>query len=326
MREHRIIPTSGSADASAESRASSIDERRVHLLATLEHGVESLVTAESFQAYLRMQAKFHAFSFSNVLLITAQRPDATLVNSYRRWQALGRQVRKGEQGIRIFVPYKRADIDPDTGDVLGRVTGFGVASVFEVAQTEGDPLPEPPSISEDTSSHGVARAVNRRLSRWLIDEGLLLESTEFPGNASGFYNPTKRQIVVRRSVGQDEDGQEYRLVDPLNVQKTKTLVHEAAHYVADHRGNIDRRDAETVAEGAAFVVMAHHGLDTAGYSFPYLATWARETQVFKRNLTAIQQTAATLIGAIDRTSEDGEARVDTVPDWADRKEVEQPNR
>ncbi len=77
--------------------------------------------------------------------------------------------------------------------------------------------------------------------------------------------------------------------------------------MADHRGTIDRRDAETVAEGAAFVVMAHHGLDTAGSSFPYLATWARDTAVLKRNLTAIQQTAATLIGAIDQTPHAGEA-------------------
>jgi len=301
MRENRISPGAMLPDADTVPRAPLPIDRRAELLATLEQGVEDLVTAEGFQAYLRMQARFHPYSFGNVLLIAAQRSDATLVNSYRRWQSLGRQVRKGEQGIRIFVPYRRTASDPETGEPIDRVTGFGLGTVFDVTQTDGAPLPTPPPISEDTSSHGVARAVNRRLSQWLIDEGLLLESKEFPGNASGFYNPTKRQIVIRRSVGCDEDGQEYQLVDPLNVQKTKTLVHEAAHYVADHRGGIDRRDAETVAEGAAFVVMAHHGLDTAGYSFPYLATWAQDTAVLKRNLTAIQQSAATLIGAIDQT-------------------------
>jgi antirestriction protein ArdC len=273
MREHHRRPVDASAFA-VESPSPSTNDRRAELLVTLEQGVERLVTANEFQAYLRMQARFHPYSFGNVLLIAAQRPDATLVNSYKRWQTLGRQVRKGEQGIRIFVPYRRTASDPETGEPTDRVTGFGVGSVFDVTQTDGEPLPTPPPISEDTSSHGIARAVNQRLSRWLIGEGLLLESKDFPGNAHGFYHPAKRQIVVRRSVGQDADGQEYRLVDPLNVQKTKTLVHEAAHYVADHRGSVDRRDAETVAEGAAFVVMAHHGLDTAGYSFPYLATWA----------------------------------------------------
>ena len=327
MRENRISPASACSDAATESRALSGDARRTQLLATLEQGVESLVTAESFQAYLRMQARFHAYSFGNVLLITSQRPEATLVNSYRRWQALGRQVRKGEAGIRIFVPYRRAAIDPETSDVVDRVTGFGVASVFDVAQTEGEPLPVPPAISEDISSSGVARAVNRHLAQWLIEEGVLLESKEFPGNAAGFYNPTKRQIVIRRSVGVDEDGQEYRLVDPLNVQKTKTLVHEAAHYVADHRGGVDRRDAETVAEGAAFVVMAHHGLDTSGYSFPYLATWARDITVLKRNLTAIQQTAATLIGAIEQTlPHQDEETGDPALDQTGRTEVARPHR
>jgi hypothetical protein len=298
MRENRIVPTSAVPTAERRPPDPAGGDRRAQLLATLEQGVTDVVTAEGFRAYLRLQARFHAYSFGNVLLIRSQRPDATLVNSYRRWQALGRQVRKGEKGVAIFVPYKRTETDPETGAPVETVTGFGLGTVFDVSQTDGDPLPAPPQISEDTSSSGIARDLNLRLSRWLIGEGLLLESKDFPGHASGFYHPTKRQIVIRRSVIAEEDGSEHPLVDPLNVQKTKTLVHEAAHYVADHRGAIDRRDAETVAEGAAFVVLAHHGLDTAGYSFPYLATWARDVPVLKRNLVAIQQTAATLIGAI----------------------------
>ena len=301
MRENRIIPASALPEADDATRGPVGNERRAQLIDALERGVAALVTAEGFQAYLRMQAKFHAYSFGNVLLIQSQKPDATLVNSYRRWQALGRQVRKGEKGIAIFVPHKRVETDPDTGEPAEIVTGFGLGTVFDVSQTDGDPLPAPPPIGEDTSSSGVAREVNLRLSRWLIDEGLRLESKDFPGNAGGFYHPTRRLIVVRRSVVADGDGGEQPLVDPLNVQKTKTLVHEAAHYVADHRGHVDRRDAETVAEGAAFVVLAHHGLDTGRYSFPYLATWARDVAVLKRNLAAVQQTANVLIGAIAGT-------------------------
>ena len=75
----------------------------------------------------------------------------------------------------------------------------------------------------------------------------------------------------------------------------------AAHYLADHRGQIDRRDAETVAEGAAFVVMAHHGFDTGGYSFPYLAPWAQEVAVLKRNVQEVQRVAHLLITAIAGT-------------------------
>jgi hypothetical protein len=298
MRENRIVSASAPSDTIPAPRLAPADSRRADLVATLERGVAQLVTSEGFRAYLRTQATFHAYSFGNVLLIAAQSPEATLVNSYKRWQTLGRQVRKGEKGIAIFVPYKRTETDPETGLPVETVTGFGVGHVWDVAQTDGEPLPAPPPIAEDASSSGVARELNLRLSRWLIGEGLRLESKEFPGHAAGFYHPTKRQIVVRRSVIADEDGSEQPLVDPLNVQKTKTLVHEAAHYVADHRGHVDRRDAETVAEGAAFVVLAHHGLDTAGYSFPYLATWARDVAVLKRNLAAIQQAANHLITAI----------------------------
>src|SRR5215210_5575063 len=125
MREHHRRPEDASAFA-AESPGPSTNDRRAELLVTLEQGVERLVTAEEFQAYLRMQARFHPYSFGNVLLIAAQRPDATLVNSYKRWQTLGRQVRKGEQGIRIFVPYRRTESDPETGEPTDRVTGFGV--------------------------------------------------------------------------------------------------------------------------------------------------------------------------------------------------------
>jgi hypothetical protein len=118
-------------------------------------------------------------------LIAAQSPEATLVNSYTRWQRLGRQVRKGEKGIAIFVPYKRTEPDPETGLLVETVTGFGLGHVWDVRQTDGEPLPAPPPIAEDTSSSGIARAVNRRLSRWLIGEGLPCKRRDRSGPADG---------------------------------------------------------------------------------------------------------------------------------------------
>lgn len=69
------------------------------------------------------------------------------------------------------------------------------------------------------------------------------------------------------------------------------MAHEAAHYVAAHHGGLDRRDAETVAEGAAFIVLHHHGLDTGGYTFPYIAGWAEDRAVLRRNLDRVHHTA-----------------------------------
>ena len=85
----------------------------------------------------------------------------------------------------------------------------------------------------------------------------------------------------------------------MGDQRTKTLAHEVAHYVADHRGWTSREDAETVAESVAFVVLNHYGIDASGYSFAYVAGWAQDRAVVKRNLEAIQRTAHALIAGIE---------------------------
>ena len=80
------------------------DERMSTLMQQLEAGVEAIQTSEDFKRYLRTAAIFHHYSPNNVLLILSQRPDATHVAGYRAWQALGRQVKKGEKAISIFAP------------------------------------------------------------------------------------------------------------------------------------------------------------------------------------------------------------------------------
>ncbi len=78
-------------------------------------------------------------------------------------------------------------------------------------------------------------------------------------------------------------------------QATKTLAHECAHHIAGTRAGVNMADAETIAEGAAFVVLHHCGIDTGGYTFPYVAHWAANRAVLTRNLEAIRATAYTLI-------------------------------
>ncbi len=69
------------------------------LMVELEGG-----TSDQLKAYLAAMAKFHRYSWGNVLLIASQRPDAKHVAGYRTWQKLGRQVKKGQKGILIGVP------------------------------------------------------------------------------------------------------------------------------------------------------------------------------------------------------------------------------
>src|SRR4029077_14040076 len=106
----------------------------------LAEAVERMADSETFAAWLRARATFHDYSFGNVCLIVSQRPDATQVAGYKTWQKFGRQVRKGERGIRILPPcaVKREN---ELGDEV-RSLFFRTVSVFDVAQTDGEPLPE----------------------------------------------------------------------------------------------------------------------------------------------------------------------------------------
>ncbi len=262
----------------------------------LERGIEGILDSEGFAEYLRTMARFHTYSFNNVALIQAQRPEATRVAGYRAWQALGRQVRKGEKGMIVFVPHRRRvrdEEDPERsqGDGEGKVeparkilAGFGLGRVFDVAQTDGEPLAKGPTPQELEGTSSAAEAVDRRLSRFLVGEGVRL-STEDTGRANGFYRPADKLIAVSDRLQGD--------------QRTKTLVHEAAHWLADHRGSVARADAETVAESSAFVVLGRFGIDAGSYTFPYVARWAQDKAVLRRNLTEVQGVAAGLIAGIE---------------------------
>lgn len=162
-------------------------------------------------------------------------------------------------------------------------------SVFDVSQTEGEPLPESPSITEDVSTNDVSQAVNLKLSRWVIDQGLRMESIPINGHAHGFYSPRKKRIGIRLTPQ----------VSPFTVARTKTLAHETTHYLADHKGDGDRHDAEMVAEAPAFVAMNHFNLDTGDYSFHYLTGWAEDKEHLHTNLEEIRRIIRAVEGVGD---------------------------
>src|SRR4051812_45475705 len=109
----------------------------------LAAAVKTMATSEGFAAWLRARAMFHEYSFNNCVLIAMQRPDASQVAGYKAWQKLGRQVGKGERGIRILAPMVgKVDVETDHGtESRARVFGFKCVSLFDVSQTDGDDLP-----------------------------------------------------------------------------------------------------------------------------------------------------------------------------------------
>src|SRR4051812_23836674 len=95
-------PESRPGGGAPEQQSTAIQES----LTRLEQAVGAIQDSETFRAYLDAQARFHSYSFGNVLLILSQKPDATRVAGYHTWRSLGRQVRRGEKGIRIIVPMR----------------------------------------------------------------------------------------------------------------------------------------------------------------------------------------------------------------------------
>ena len=248
----------------------------------LEAGINQILDSESFADYLRAMSRFHSYSANNVMLIRWQFPGATKVASYPKWKALGRQVRKGEKGILIFVPFKRK-FEDDDGNEFTVVKGFGTGYVFDISQTDGDPLPTVPIFDLEDETE-VGNVLAERLKLFLQQEGVELV-TEDTKPAKGYYAPSKKLIALD--------------VDLKGDQLVKTLTHEVVHYIADHNGFTSREDGETVAEGSAFVVLNHFGIDSSDYTFGYVAHWAEDKEVLRRNLVAIQKSSKLVINAIE---------------------------
>ncbi len=253
----------------------------------LEEGIGRIIDSESFAEYLRAMSRFHNYSAHNVALILAQRPDASHVASYKTWQRLGRQVRKGERGLVILVPLKsRITVSNEDGTEEEAIaTRFGTGHVWDVSQTEGEELPRPPAAEAIATATEPGQELYRRLEEWLTGQGVTVEIADL-GGPHGDYNPRTRAIRIDRRINATD-------------HTAKTLAHETAHHIAEHSGYTDRADAESVAEGAAYVVAQHYGIDASGYSFGYVAGWAEDKAVLKRNLRAIQQTARAIIDGLE---------------------------
>jgi hypothetical protein len=266
----------------------------------LDEGVRALVEDdEAFAEYLRCSARMHNYSWGNRLLIWLQRPDASLVAGFKKWRELDRPVLKGSKGIQILAPmvktFKAADVedasDADENGKVRRVRGFRVTYVFAVEDTDGEPIgrPMPVPIEDDgDEARAVFAALLARADQLRIPVEVRTGDdlgNSIDGLPSGWYDRHERSIVVNAAL-------------PAGM-RSKTLAHELAHAVAEHGTGEARRDAETVAEGAALVVAAYFGLDTLSYSAPYVAGWSQDLGRVRQLLESIAAVASDVIGDVE---------------------------
>lgn len=285
-------------------------QRVQELTDKLEQGLQDLFNSDSYRNYLSTMSKFHNYSFNNTLLIAMQKPDATLVAGYKAWQKnFERHVNKGGKAIRILAPapYKikeeRDKIDPVTQELLLDKDGnpqkeeveitipaFRAVSVFDVAQTDGKPIPELAAkelLSDVEGYQDMIRAVE-------AISPVPIELEEIAGDSKGYYDREAKRIAVQENMSES--------------QTLKTMIHEVAHsklhskeVEQDEQMRKDRNTKEVEAESIAYTVCQHFGVDTSDYSFGYIAGWSsgRDTKELRASMDTIRRTASELITGIE---------------------------
>lgn len=247
----------------------------------LEQGVKDVWQSDSFRSYLNTMSKFHDYSYNNVLLIMAQKPNASLVAGFKKWKGMNRNVKKGEKAIYILAPsMKKMTVeDKETGirHEKNCIVWFRPVTVFDISQTEGEDLP---SIQVN-ELHGDVNEYETIMEQLKSMATVPVEYEDIKG-AKGYCSAEK--IALNKGMSE--------------LQTVKTMIHELAHNLLGHiESHATRDEKEVQAEGTAYVVAQAIGLDTSEYSFGYVAGWASEQDenVLKSTLQSIQKTAQKII-------------------------------
>lgn len=273
----------------------------------LEKSIQDFMESEKYKTFLSSIAKFHNYSLNNQILIAVQKPDSTLCAGYTTWQKQNRYVKKGEKGIRIICPapykkeYLKDVIDKTTGkpellpdgrtkqEIVQKVIPFfKVGYVYDISQTEGQPLPEIADILEGDLDEGLKS----------LKEAMLQASPvpvcfqPIDGETNGFYSPAAGEIVVDSTLSEK--------------QSLKTLIHETAHALLHNpeasSSQSTRETKEVEAESVAYVVCQYFGLDTSDYSFGYIAGWSsgKEVPELRASLENIRNTSNEIISNVEQ--------------------------
>lgn len=242
----------------------------------LEEGLRAGSSRE-LQEYLRALGRFHRYSLHNCLLIASQFPTATRVAGFRTWRKLGRWVRKGEKGIAIVVPVtiRKRDAREDEDETIVR---FRTGHVFDVSQTDGEPLPEPPVAAGDPGPHTAA------LEKFAAEQGIIIEhAASLPPGTDGLS--TGGTIRLRSGL--------------TPAQELHVLAHEIAHellHQVDKQNRPEKVVRETEAEAVAFAVCEGVGIECGTASSDYISLYDGTPETLRASLERIRRIASVLLG------------------------------
>ena len=297
--------------AEKQSYAEQNKARLKDITDSIETGIKELFESEKYKQYLSTMSRFHKYSVNNTMLIYMQRPDATHVAGFNKWRdQFGRNVIKGEKGIRIIAPtpfkkkIEQEKLDPDTKLPVKDENGNAIMEektvqipmykpvvVFDVKQTEGKPLPElAANLTSDVQNYEVfMEALSRSAPVPIAFE-------KMAANMDGYFSLNDQRIAIREGMSE--------------VQTVCAVVHEIAHSKLhnkgeigdEHQAKLSRATEEIQAESISFAVCAYYGIETGENSFGYLATWAKDKELteLRASLETINRTSSALITDIDR--------------------------
>lgn len=264
----------------------------------IKSGIENYLDSDTFKNYLDFARQFRQYSYRNKILIKGQNPKASLVAGYRAWQDKGRQVQRGEKALKIFVPSMAAKKDKEgnysrdkEGNIIIEVKGFYLASVYDVSQTKGEPIPKPIYELEENIN-------NPQKFDWYIKaitelSPVPIQFSEIEGTAKGFFKPYEKQITIRPGMSQS--------------QTIKTMLHEVTHSILHDNGvsifgSPEYARQEIEAESVAYMVANSLGIETQEYSFGYLASWTDlglSLENLEKSLDLICNQAQKMMGELD---------------------------
>jgi len=292
-------------DSLFTQRYDTLDEKLTAIHGELETRVAALAEDDDWNRYLDTMSRFHHYSFSNQMLIGVQTHfEATRVAGFKTWQGMNRQVRKGEKGISILAP---KTIRKDATDSAGKPTlgpdgkpakksviiGFTAVSVFDVSQTDGEPLPDGESMM--TLSEEPPPGFQEDLAAAITESGYAVSYDDIPGTARGFTDPHGHRVVIRAGMSE--------------ANQVNTLAHELGHIKAGHVEKLDeyhsghngnRGAFEVEAESISYVLCRNQGMsaDVGDKSGRYVAGWGNtDPEAVRRSAEHVQKTVKTILGS-----------------------------
>lgn len=274
----------------AEEKKAYYAEQKKKVEQSLIDGVNFCFTEGNFKKYLDTLGKFHDYSTRNCMLIVSQFPDATFVAGYTDWKKkFNRHVKAGQKAIGIIAPapckYTVKDVDKDGNEFEKQVqfNRYKVVPVFDISQTEGEELPTIcKELTDDVQNFSEIKSSLERVAP------VPVSYESFEGDAYGFYDRQRNRIVVKAGLAE--------------AQTIKTLIHEIAHSIlhSDAFLEIPKPIKEIQAESIAYLVCAQLGINTAQYSFEYVASWSKEEpKALNDQMEIVRKTADAIIAKMN---------------------------